>query len=1822
MGKEDEAIQKNIRMRISTLNEILDTEQKFVEKLKFIVNDFKSQLDNREKDETDSIVAKGTVETLLSNIDEIYEFNQKLLMNLESNISKEKGYNSCIGETFLKFEKEFKIYSPYCSNLSRAQKKLNELTENYEFDGFVLGCFMLGDYKNEVSMEGFLLSPLQRLCRYPLLLKELVKHTPLDHPDHKPIKEAHLRMKDVCTGVNEARRQLEHLEKLEDLQNSISNWEGARLTDTCTRLIKQGSLVKISAGHIQERQFFLLDHLLLYCSKRSNTLRRKRSRKKTNSTSSNQTPSKTPTKNRLNGQQDSGKISNTGTIQRKKLKRKKSSMEQQKKWVFKGRISTEIMEIENLEDGTGDTSSGGYTVKYGWKVHNAAKNKWFVLIAKDQKEKDDWLSEFFEEREKRKSNMPADKREPIDVMHSRGKKIYFRAVQSGTIKDNKSKLKTYKKSVSGSDFVEFLKTIKEVETDELAIMLGQALLDCGIIHHVNDKCHFKNDSTLYRFRYDDGTYKKRGEAQERVAKGIQLYYRMHSLFEPVIKEKVTHLMSSYKQVIESRRFIDWLIENNDCRGKVEAIELGAALCELGILHHALDKSDFKYDSSLFKFQADEEASDHNKLRDLVSKKTSSKHDFRMINHCKTKTLLILNGKGSESWGFEARFSEGSVLVHKLTVAGQAQMQGMVVNQEILMLNNFSLVNVTGQMKLEEIIRYISKNHKLLLVTLKAEDEQKVSIPITREGMGFQIRASKPCIVHSVTHSGMAMNSGLVKGHAILTVNGLNVSKEPHDDVATIIRESCKSAHRKSATQDQMIELKSTLQQDESKDESSSSEGKLKKRKHALAKRIGISHTSLGSSKDKRDEDTSEARSKSSPPTLDLVVGNRHLERTCMYQFDNINGVRNLVVEKLSESASIFDLSAQLLEVLYAEDERVLSDLEALDDIQHCISEKLKEVYDRRKLLRSQVIKKRIKDYEDYKRHLSALMWPSYKKSVDKISDPDAKDFCPTNCHVNVMQVSHAKEKYNMRALGLPDQKTSTNTSNEDFYPENVENTSYSVTCMAAPSFRTRGKNHGLTAILGSVEEDSWMDKIRQLMVNFDAAVVELKRAQEELNRLLTEGKRDSMCSTISTRSDEYDPMSPRTSQYNNLILKSPSAGSPSNRISITSSTTTDYMEEEVTTILHNNAMPSFDNHKNQPSVALSTQMKDISLTNGDNESDMDSGIHSNRCSMVGSDGSSGNSSKFQHNHMMMSSQHGVIPENSNSPKKSASQKSNMRISALLINTSSQQNQADSTSTIKSSFSLPTLATTTSPISLNNQSNERSQSPVRMRNQKCNSRPGSRVTFSSHDRVSLISTTGSTVSSEGSDLLSFLEFTLTQEAYDKMHGNLMFFQQKIQSLHDLVHSQTVINAYKLTNETTPDRTFEKIVEGADVSFNVEAFRYAVSRCDSSEKFAEVMTTLMKSIEDHVKEIRTQLVLCVLLHEDTKSVERRDKVFSQTLTSAISSFSTQLRNCLSDNFNNNMYGYRNSEASSKWLEQIVECGVFVLFKTMLNPNEPNECSMLQDSGVGVYDLERVKFHFKPILGKVEANEEPSNCLEKEVKYIDVNGVGYTIEGNRCSLRVTFHLEKHVFCKLPPKLQTGQGVKLRPALINHGLQNLGEMIYEKDVMMQDYVNVGNEKAYSKMYDYYRDFRKFHFDKSRFPTDPDARAVLIDRLSRPLNALDELMTLISNHVKRNKGNSGEDLSSQGCGILTLASELCFRVGGCHIIACANGIHRSTISCAIHQATILSMCHGLPCKHLTTAQSIMVRSGARTYAVDKNNDVRDTTTSKNVPRLFAKFFK
>lgn len=54
-----------------------------------------------------------------------------------------------------------------------------------------------------------------------------------------------------------------------------------------------------------------------------------------------------------------------------------------------------------------DYHSNGYTVTNGWKIHNTAKNKWFVCMAKTAEEKQKWLDAIIREREQRESECGA-----------------------------------------------------------------------------------------------------------------------------------------------------------------------------------------------------------------------------------------------------------------------------------------------------------------------------------------------------------------------------------------------------------------------------------------------------------------------------------------------------------------------------------------------------------------------------------------------------------------------------------------------------------------------------------------------------------------------------------------------------------------------------------------------------------------------------------------------------------------------------------------------------------------------------------------------------------------------------------------------------------------------------------------------------------------------------------------------------------------------------------------------------------------------------------------------------------------------------------------------------------------------------------------------------------------------------------------------------------------------------------------------------------------------------------------------------------------------
>lgn len=44
----------------------------------------------------------------------------------------------------------------------------------------------------------------------------------------------------------------------------------------------------------------------------------------------------------------------------------------------------------------------------------------------------------------------------------------------------------------------------------------------------------------------------------------------------------------------------------------------------------------------------------------------------------------------------------------------------------------------------------------------------------------------------------------------------------------------------------------------------------------------------------------------------------------------------------------------------------------------------------------------------FSRILKNRAWPTFKQAKSKISPLHSSDFCPTNCHINVMEVSYPK----------------------------------------------------------------------------------------------------------------------------------------------------------------------------------------------------------------------------------------------------------------------------------------------------------------------------------------------------------------------------------------------------------------------------------------------------------------------------------------------------------------------------------------------------------------------------------------------------------------------------------------------------------------------------------------------------------------------------------------------------------------------------------------------------------------------------------------------
>jgi cell division control protein 24 len=118
-------------------------------------------------------------------------------------------------------EEGFEVYEPFCANFAYANELALEETKN----GTLGQLSNLDDPQHQFG--SLLIKPVQRICKYPLLLKQLLRYTDQAQNPHlyAELEAGIASIERVTSRVNETKREQENLGIAKELETRIVNWK-------------------------------------------------------------------------------------------------------------------------------------------------------------------------------------------------------------------------------------------------------------------------------------------------------------------------------------------------------------------------------------------------------------------------------------------------------------------------------------------------------------------------------------------------------------------------------------------------------------------------------------------------------------------------------------------------------------------------------------------------------------------------------------------------------------------------------------------------------------------------------------------------------------------------------------------------------------------------------------------------------------------------------------------------------------------------------------------------------------------------------------------------------------------------------------------------------------------------------------------------------------------------------------------------------------------------------------------------------------------------------------------------------------------------------------------------------------------------------------------------------------------------------------------------------------------------------------------------------------------------------------------------------------
>ncbi|XP_014383373.1 guanine nucleotide exchange factor DBS isoform X3 [Alligator sinensis] len=245
-------------LRSHVINELIETERAYVDELLCVLEGYAAEMDNPLMTHLMSPGLQNKKDILFGNMEEIYHFHNRIFVReLENYIE----YPELVGRCFLERMEDFQIYEKYCQNKPRSESLWRQFSDSVFFQE----CQRKLDHK--LSLDSYLLKPVQRITKYQLLLKEMLKYSK-NCEGAEDLQEALTSILGILKAVNDSMHQIAitgydgNLNELGKLlmQGSFSVW-----TDHKKGHSKVKDLARFKP---MQRHLFLHEKAVLFCKKR------------------------------------------------------------------------------------------------------------------------------------------------------------------------------------------------------------------------------------------------------------------------------------------------------------------------------------------------------------------------------------------------------------------------------------------------------------------------------------------------------------------------------------------------------------------------------------------------------------------------------------------------------------------------------------------------------------------------------------------------------------------------------------------------------------------------------------------------------------------------------------------------------------------------------------------------------------------------------------------------------------------------------------------------------------------------------------------------------------------------------------------------------------------------------------------------------------------------------------------------------------------------------------------------------------------------------------------------------------------------------------------------------------------------------------------------------------------------------------------------------------------------------------------------------------------------------------------------------------------